>query len=74
MTRVTVKDLRAARICLRGGRFWFPRNGLSWSRFVDEGIDAQALLATGDDIVLPVIRCAEAREQAEALGVTNGRQ
>lgn len=65
MTRVTIQDLRAARYCLAGVRPWFRRHGLDWQDFLDRGIDADALRATGDALVEPVITQAEARE-AEA--------
>ena len=48
MTRVTIHDLRAARYCLAGVRPWFRRHGLGWQEFLDHGIDADRLRATGD--------------------------
>lgn len=65
MTRVTIQDLRAARYCLAGVRPWFRRHGLDWQAFLDSGIEAETLRATGDALVDPVITQAEARE-AEA--------
>ena len=62
MTRVTIQDLRAARYCLAGVRPWFRRHGLDWQDFLAHGIDAHRLKATGDALVEPVIRAAEARE------------
>ncbi len=64
MTRVTIQDLRAARYCLAGVRPWFRRHGLEWQAFLDSGIEADTLRATGDALVEPVIRQAEARETA----------
>lgn len=61
MTRVTIQDLRDARYCLAGVRPWFRRNGFSWQNFLANGIDADRLRATGDALVEPVIRIAEAR-------------
>ena len=66
MTRVTVRDVRAARYCLAGVRPWFRRHGLDWQGFLDAGVDAAELRATGDGLVGPVIRAAEEREAAEA--------
>ena len=63
--RVTIQDLRAARYCLAGVRPWFRRHGLDWQAFLDSGIEAETLRATGDALVDPVITQAEARE-AEA--------
>ena len=72
MTRVTIQDLRAARYCLTGVRPWFRRHGLDWQEFLDHGIDADRLRATGDALVDPVIREAETREaRAPAAGSTN---
>ena len=61
MTRVTIQDLRDARYCLAGVRPWFRRNGFAWSEFLAHGIEADRLRATGDALVEPVIRSAEAR-------------
>lgn len=64
MTRVMIHDLRAARYCLAGVRPWFRRHGLDWQAFLDGGIEAGILRATGDALVEPVIRQAEVREAA----------
>ena len=69
-TRVTIQDIRAARYCLPGVRPWFRRHGLDWQAFLDDGIPAETLRATGDALVEPVIAQAKARETA---AVTNGR-
>ena len=67
MTRVTIQDLRAARYCLAGVRPWFRRHGLDWQAFLDSGIEAEILRATGDALVEPVIRQAEARLAAQGM-------
>ena len=73
MTRVTVQDLRAARLCFQGVRPWFARHGLDWQRFLREGLDAEVLAATGDALALRVIAVAEAREALQArMEITNG--
>ena len=59
---VTIQDLRAARYCLAGVRPWFRRHGLDWQDFLERGIAAERLRATGDALVEPVIRAAAARE------------
>ena len=61
LTRVTIQDIRAARYCLPGVRPWFRRHGLNWQAFLDAGIPAETLRATGDALVEPVIRMAEER-------------
>ena len=70
LTLVTVQDIRAARYCLPGVRPWFRRHGLDWQAFLDTGISAETLRATGDALVDPVIAEAKARETAE---MTHGR-
>ena len=65
MTRVTIQDLRAARYCLAGVRPWFRRHGLDWQDFLDRGIEAETLRATGDALVEPVITIAEQREACD---------
>ena len=70
LTRVTIQDIRAARYCLPGVRPWFRRHGLDWQAFLDTGIPAETLRATGDALVEPVIAQAKARE---TTAVTDGR-
>jgi hypothetical protein len=62
VTRVTLEDIRAARYCLAGARIWFRRQGFDWPDFLDNGLDAERLRATGDALTVPVIRAAELRE------------
>ena len=62
MTRVTVQDLRASRLCFQGARPWLARHGLDWQVFLAEGLDAEVLAATGDALALRVIAIAVARE------------
>ena len=68
--RVTIQDIRAARYCRPGVRPWFRRHGLNWQAFLDVGIPAHVLRATGDALVEPVIAEAIARETG---AVTHGR-
>ena len=69
-TCVTIQDIRAARYCLSGVRPWFRRHGLDWQAFLNVGISAETLRATGDALVEPVIAEAKARETAT---VAHGR-
>lgn len=66
MTRVTIQDLRASRLCFQGARPWFARRGLDWQVFLREGLDAEVLAATGDALAFRVIAVAEAREALTA--------
>jgi len=61
MTRVRVQDLRVARLCMPGARLWFRRQGFNWQDFLDNGIEADKLLATGEALAEPVIAIAKAR-------------
>ena len=54
MTRVTIQDLRASRLCFQGARPWFRRHGLDWQGFLADGLDAEVLAATGDALALRV--------------------
>ena len=66
MTRVTIQDLRASRLCFQGARPWFARHGLDWQVFLREGFEAEVLAATGDALALRVIAIAAEREAFEA--------
>lgn len=61
--RCYMRHVRAAGICSRGSRAWCMANGVSWTKFLAEGIPAQTLLDTGDPIVLRVVQAAQ-QEQA----------
>jgi hypothetical protein len=62
VTQATIQDLRAARYCCAGVRPWFVRQGFEWQAFLEHGIDAARLRATGDALVEPVIEAAILRE------------
>lgn len=49
--------------CARGARLWADAHGMDWSRFVQHGVPAEQLEATGDAMALRL--AAHAREQAE---------
>lgn len=66
MTRIRVSDLRACGVCPRA-RFWFERHGLDWRAFVREGIEVEALRATGDQLSL-IDRVEAAAQEREARG------
>jgi hypothetical protein len=67
-TIVTSADLRAVGYCFAGVRPWFARHGFDWQGFIEQGISAERLRATGDALIEPVIRAAELREAALHLG------
>jgi hypothetical protein len=59
MTIVTHRHCRELGYCNRGLREWFVREGLSWSDFLKQGIDAETLRAKNNAMVDRVIARAE---------------
>lgn len=53
-----IRHVRAAGVCARGSRDWCAANGIDWSAFLVNGIEADALLNTGDPIVARVVAAA----------------
>lgn len=58
---VTIDDARAAGLCARGGRMWAERHSLDWRAFLEQGISAETLLATGDAMALRAVEQAQRR-------------
>jgi len=67
---VTHGDMRSLGYCNRGAREWFARHQLDWSQFIDQGLPAPLLLATGDSMAAEVAAAARARI---GLEVNDGR-
>lgn len=59
---VTMRDIRATKICRRGAHSFFLRHGLDWGRFLADGIPAADLEATGDLMALQVVEHARGRQ------------
>lgn len=55
-------DAKALGYCNAGLRRWFPRNGVTFDDFRQQGVSTEWLRATGDAMA---IRLAEHVEQAE---------
>lgn len=55
---VRISHVRKARLCNRGAREWFARQGWNWQEFLDNGIDADLLIATGDPYALRAVEAA----------------
>lgn len=53
-----MKHVRAANLCSRGARHWFAQRGWDWNDFLTNGIDEEALIATGDPYALRVVEAA----------------
>lgn len=62
MDPVTIDDIRKAGHCVRGARRWFESHGLDFGTFLERGIAAEALLATGDALADQVIQRKMERE------------
>lgn len=62
---ITAVHARRAGYCLSNCRPFFARHGLDFRDFIRNGIDAEKLLATGDDMAARVV--ALAQRDAEAL-------
>lgn len=53
---ITVDDaLRHMRYCSRGMRAFAATHGLDWAAFLEHGIEAEALLATGDAMAVSLV-------------------
>lgn len=60
--RILHRHIRELGYCNRGARAFFARHGLSWPRFLAEGIDAEQLQRTDDAMAARAI--AHARKEA----------
>jgi len=62
---ITVDDaLRHMRYCARGMRAFAATHGLDWTAFLEHGIDAEALLATGDAMAVSLVDKVRAEREA----------
>lgn len=60
---VTMKDIRATRMCSGGTRDFFKRHGMDWSRFVKDGLPEEEFIATGDAMAMKVVETARGRQK-----------
>lgn len=67
MTTVRHQDIRLLGFCNRGAREFFERHNLNWSSFMQHGLDAEILLALGDDMATQAVREAVRREAVGEL-------
>jgi hypothetical protein len=58
---VTIHDARKLGYCLSGMSQFFARHSLDFRSFVQNGIDEQALLNTGDFMAVAVVEMAQKR-------------
>lgn len=59
--RVTIRDMRKAKMCSRGARAFALRHGLDWSAFLSGGVPIEQLEATKDAMALKL--CKYVREE-----------
>jgi hypothetical protein len=59
---ITMPDIRAARMCSGGSREFFHLHNLDWQDFLQHGIPASKLLATGDSMAVRLVEVARGRK------------
>lgn len=59
---LTMKDVRAAKMCSSGARKFFARQGFDWNDFLKNGIPAEKFIETGDAMALQVVEVARGRK------------
>ena len=60
---VTMKDIRASKLCSSGTRIFLEKHGFLWRDFLINGISATKLAATNDAMALKVVEVACGRPQ-----------
>lgn len=60
---VTMKDIRACRMCRRGTQDFFSRHGMDWGTFLSEGLPEEDFIATGDAMAMKVVEAARGRQE-----------
>lgn len=58
---ITMSDVRAAQMCSRGAREFLQAHGVCWREFLEHGVSADFLLATGDTMARQVVEVARGR-------------
>jgi hypothetical protein len=60
---ITINDVRAAGLCVNGARTWCARHNLDFRTFLQDGLDADILLSTGDAMAQRVVSFARHRQE-----------
>ena len=60
---ITVDDMRASSQCAGGSRAFAAKAGLDWQSFLNNGIPAMQLIASGDPVAVRVVRDKMERER-----------
>ena len=58
---VTVRDMRACKICSRGARKFCKRHNINWTNFITNGIPEEVLIATGNAMAMQMVEAARGR-------------
>lgn len=60
---VTMRDIRACKMCSGGTRDFFKRHGMDWNKFLAEGLPEEQFIATGDAMAMQVVEAARGRQK-----------
>lgn len=60
---VTMRDIRACKMCSGGTRDFFKRHGMDWNKFLTEGLPEEQFIATGDAMAMQVVEAARGRQK-----------
>ena len=61
--RITMRDIRAAKMCSRGARQFFDRHGLDWGDFVRNGVLIEIIEKIDDAMAQQVVGVAREQRQ-----------
>lgn len=61
---VRIKHAKKIGMCSRGVRQWFEANGLNYAQFLNEGLPASVVEATGNALAMKVAAVAREEESA----------
>lgn len=60
---ITINDIRKTGHCTLGAKRWFEAHNLDFRDFIQNGIEADVLLATGDALADQVVSAARAKQE-----------
>lgn len=60
---VTIKDVRACKMCSGGTRAFFQRHNMDWNKFLKEGLPEEEFIRTGDAMAMQVVEAARGRQE-----------
>ena len=59
--KITMRDLRACKMCSRGARKFFERHNLDWNDFIKNGVDCDVVAQTKDAMAMKVVEHVRGR-------------